>query len=78
MLNKMYKIHGLDTVNGLATSANTKKFYETHDEAVTAAKQCCNKKEPPSGIVIFKAVTVVRPVHAPVEVVDVETGEVIS
>lgn len=74
-IRKMYKIHGLDTVNGLANSANTRKFYETHEEAVAAAKNCCNKKDPPSGIVVFKAVTLVRPVHAPVEVIDVETGE---
>ncbi len=73
----MYKIHGLRVAQGKSHSGNTNKFYETEEEAVTAAKNCLqidgyNRK--PDSIIIYKAIILVRPRHRPVEVMAIEHG----
>jgi hypothetical protein len=62
-----FKIHGFQTANGLAYSANTEKFYSDYDTARDAAEQMCRGKEHP-GVVIYKAVQLIRPVQPQIEV----------
>lgn len=68
-----YKLHGIDTVNGVSNSSNVCKFYETLEEAQQVAESYCARAyKPCDGIVIFKAVQLVRPVGRPIEVLSLD------
>ena len=82
-IRNMFKIHGLRTANGQNRSANTPKFYETERDALEAAENMmCGRPPfgcPTDSLVIYKAWRVVRPLCAPVEVLDIEDdGHVIQ
>ena len=65
-----YKIHALSTVEGTRRSAGNSKFYDTYDEALLAARRCFATKAP-TGIVIFKAIKLVRTQEPPIIVEDI-------
>lgn len=66
-----YKIHGFKTANGESASTNTVKFYATYDEALRAAERCVSKGCD-EGIVIYKAVKLVRPVRPEVRIEEID------
>ncbi len=73
-MRTMYKLHGVDTVEGLVRSANTSKFYETYGDALDAAKALVSRaSNPPSGIVIFQSIAVVHLETPPICVTAIES-----
>jgi len=75
-LKNLYKIHSLNVVNGKVVGTRNQKFYSSEDEATDKAIYCVEKDD--CQIVIFKAIRVVRRNAPPIEVTDVETGEVLQ
>jgi len=71
----MYKIHGLNTAQGMARSANNDTFYETYEQALEQARSYVDRGESGSfaqdSMVIYKAHVLVRPARAPVEVLSI-------
>ncbi len=74
----MYKIHGLNTANGLSRSAGNDTFYETEDAALEAARSYVARGSCSDSMVIYKAHVLVRRSHPPMEVLSVgHNGEVL-
>ena len=75
-LKARFKIHGLDSVDGLTNTSNTNKFYETYAEAHEMAERCLARTDRKcTGIVIFRAIAVIKPEHPPTKTYYVdETG----
>jgi len=69
-----YKIHGWETIYGKGiTSANTNKFYDTFDEAVTAARSCLTRRNSATNaIVITKTIAVVELETPPITIRAIE------
>ncbi len=78
----MYKIHGLNTANGMSNSAGNDTFYETEEEALNMARSYVERGGWYKGhdsMVVYKAHVLVRRHEAPVEVLTVESdGEVLD
>lgn len=70
-LKYSYKIHDINTARGTSVSANTARWYETLEDAHHAAIDCCKNRKA-EGIVIYKAIQVIRPTTPPVEVIDLD------
>ena len=67
-----FKIHGFHTANGTTRSANTQKFYESEDEATLAAERCMKRPNGDGdGIVIYKAIKLVRRKTPPIEIEEI-------
>ncbi|KKN65465.1 hypothetical protein LCGC14_0481850 [marine sediment metagenome] len=77
-LRLMYKIHGLNTARGMARSAGNDTFYETEEQALTAARSYVSLPSCHDAMVIYKAHVLVRRSHPPVEVLSIShDGETI-
>ena len=68
-----YKIHGFHVANGRARSTQTEKFYETEEAATEAAEGMARRSANSSnaqsrGVVIYKAIKIIRPVKPVVEI----------
>lgn len=70
-IKNMYKIHGLATAQGHTRSQNTPKFYDTYDDADRAANQCLLSNPSAEGIVIYKAIKVLKRETPPIVTLDV-------
>ncbi len=68
----MYKIHVINTANGLSRSAGNDTFYETEEEALQRAQDYVGQTVKNLEMVVYKAEYVVRRVHAPVEIVQLD------
>jgi hypothetical protein len=73
-LRKKFKIHGIDSVTGASRSANNNKFYDSYDEAETAARKCV-AQDRCSGIVIFQAIALIEAASPPICVTNLEECE---
>ncbi len=78
----MYKIHGIDTANGMCRSAGNDTFYETYDEALERARSYVDKggwyNRTQCSMVIYKAHVLVRASHPPVEILQIQrNGEAV-
>lgn len=74
-----YKIHGLDSVQGVIRSANNNVFYDTLEEAIEQAKiYLANpRNDNCSGYVIMKTHTIIKRAQAPIERFEVGADDVI-
>ena len=68
----MYKIHALNTANGMCRSAGNDTFYETEEEALEMARSYVKRGSSDVSMVIYKAHVLVRPTQAPIEIMSIE------
>lgn len=74
----MFKIHGLNTAMGMCRSAGNDTFYETEDEALTAARSYVARAGCTEAMCVYKAHVLVRKSQPPVEILSIEhDGEII-
>ncbi len=74
----MFKIHGLNTAQGMSRSAGNDTFYDTEEQALTAARSYVSLLGCRDSMVIYKAHVLVRRSHPPIEVLSIShDGEVI-
>lgn len=71
-IRKKYKLHALSVAQGYGRSARTESFMETEEEALEKAAEIVENDPKCQGIVIYKAVKVVRPRYKPIIIEDVE------
>ena len=64
----VYKIHGLNTANGMSRSAGNDTFYETYDEALRAAQSYVGCPTCTEAMIIYKAHVLVRRSRPPIEI----------
>lgn len=74
----MYKIHGLNTSQGMSRSAGNDTFYETEEEALEMARSYVARPGGNDSMVIYKAHVLICPSHPPVEIRAItHSGEVV-
>lgn len=62
-----YKIHAVNSVNGVGRSANNNVFYETYEEAEARVQEYLSRGETShGGFVIMKTIAIFKPIQAPI------------
>lgn len=64
-IERLFKIHCLNTAQGKSRSGGNDTFYPTYNEARQAAESYASRCSNPSSMVIYKAIEVVEPAPQP-------------